>query len=174
MTEDKGKKGPRGVPIHLVEMETKVRQAAKEDKDGEQDISAVMIVSGGVHGEHYNFHFSASDKGVAECSLQCQMSDRQYETQEYKLPQGAFANVLETISVGDLAMASEQEVLIPPDSLIGQLELSDGENTIRTIFMADPGQAETAGYKMPPYLSQTTDAVYDLAAQVMVVEDVRP
>jgi hypothetical protein len=173
MTNDNRKKGPQGAPIHVLELDMKVRQAAK-DPGVEQDIFVRMIVSGGVHGERYDFHFNASSKGVVVCGLQCQMTDRDYASQEYELPREAFAQVLETVSVHELAMASEQEVLFPPDSLVGQLEISDGEHVIRAIFMADPGQAETAGYELPTYLAQTTDAVYELAAQVMGIEDARP
>ncbi len=175
MTNDNNRKtGPSGTPIAVEELETKVHRAAQEP-DAEQDIIVRMIVGGGVEGERYDFHFSASSKGL-EGGLQDQMANRDYKSQEYELPQEAFAQVLETVNVRELAIANEneQEALIPPDSLVGQLEISDGEQMIRAVFMADPGQAETAGYEMPHYLEQTINAVYDLAAKVMDVEDARP
>lgn len=173
MTNDNDRKlSPSGIPVAVEELATKVHRAIQE-LDAEQDVIVRMTVSGGVEGERYDFHFTASSKGV-ESGLQDQFSDRDYGSRDYKAPQEAFDQVLETVNVRELAMAKEQEFLFPPDSLVGQLLISGGDQVIRTVFMADPDQAETAGYEMPPYLEKTIDTVYDLAAKMMDVEDVRP
>lgn len=171
MMDNHGKMGPQGGPVQ--DLDAKVRKAT-EDLKVAQGVSVMLIVSGGIHGEHYEFLFNASGKGVVECGFQCQMRDRDYPVREYDLPKDAFARILETVSVRDMVMAKSQDVPIPPDSLVGQLVISDGEHQIRSVFMADPGQAETAGYELRSNLAQTANMIYELAAQLTGAKDARP
>ena len=54
---------------------------------------------------------------------------------------------------------------IPPCSVVGVLEVFDGRERVRVVFMADPEQAREAGYRMPPAVSRLTKRIYTIAAQ---------
>jgi len=173
MSNEKGKVSPTGLPLTVRELETKLQQVGK-DPEADGPFGVRLSVSGGIEGERYDFQFAASGEGRAQIGLRCQMTERAFEAKQYDLPREELANVLESVQVEEMAYLEAQSVRFPPDSLIGRLELSDGERTIVSFFMADAGQAATAGFEMPSFLEKTTEAIYELAARVLDTKDVRP
>lgn len=170
---DPTKSTPKGAPSIFQNLDEQVQRAAAEPKAG-GNIRIKMLIEGGVHEERYHFHFVASGEGEVECGMRCQLSDRAYDTRATEMSREEFAEILQKIRVPTLVESSQPDVPIPPCSLVGRLEISNGEQTMSAVFMADAGQAETAGYKMPPALAEIVERIYDLAERQLDAKDVRP
>lgn len=168
-----GKAQPAGTVEGYKELEAKLQQL-QADPQAESDVRIEMSVSGGMPAERYEFHFVATSGGEGQCRLRCHLTERDYEAKSLQLSQEEMARMIGNVDAPQLMRSAAPQVQIPPDSLIGRLQISDGEQTAQFIFMADPGQAETAGYEMPPQLAQLTDTIYDMAQQQLGAEDVRP
>jgi hypothetical protein len=173
MASSNHKAAPGGVPASLRQLDAKVRQAAAA-RAALPELRVSMSVTGGVAGERYDFRCDVSGDGRVACQMSCELFQREYKARPAKIPQATVVELLRKINVEEMARASESQPPIPPDSLVGRLEISDGQQTFATVFMADPEQARTAGYEIPPELRQLIDTIYDLAAKQMNAEHVRP
>lgn len=170
---DRRKTTPRGGPPIFQELEEQVQRAATDPGKAEY-VRVKMVVDGGVEEEKYRFRFVASTEGEVECEMTCRLSDRNYETQTEKLSQKRLAKLFGAIDIPALVEARRPDINIPPCSLVGRLEVSNGEQTVTAIFMADAGQANTAGYSMPPALAEAAEVIYDLSAKQLGAKKVRP
>jgi len=173
MTGENSKKTPAGLPPSIQALEAAIVQAAAKP-EAARHLLVKMTISGGLPEDRYEFSFEASGEGTIQCHMGCMPTKRKYKMRKAKMSAKDFANFLKKINVSNIMAASGPPVRIPPDSLVGRLEVSDGQNTVSAIFMADPGQAETAGFPMPPELAEVVDTIYDLAAKQLGAEKVRP
>lgn len=173
MAEDEVKRSPTAVPPAPLELAGKIQQAI-EDAKARVDIHVRLNVEGGQHEERYEFRFDASGAGEIECGLKCKLSGRAYESKITKLTSRDFASLLQTIDTEKLAEASKVTPRIPPDSLVGRLQVTDGNQEVSIIFMADPEQAKTAGYEPPPQVAKVIDKIYKLGAKKLGTDNVRP
>jgi hypothetical protein len=152
MSDEDAKAFPQGPPPEPSELAERFDRAVKEP-EVRREFQIRLNVEGGHAGERYEFRFHASGTGDAEVSLVDNLRERRRET---------------------LLEASRSRPRIPPGSVVGRLEVGDGRQEISVLFMADPGQAESAGYRMPPELAEILQRLYDLGAKHLGEKDVRP
>jgi len=137
-----------------------------------------MTIDGGTHGEEYSFHFEASAGGAVACRFKSELSGRQMEDSVSRIEPVEFDRLLRSLSVSRLKAVRRRRIPpIPPCSLMGQLEVFDGQERVQVIFMADAEQAKQAGFRMPPAVARAVERIYTLAARQLGVkgaEGIRP
>lgn len=164
------KDSPQG-SADAIALEQAIQSAA--EGNGGEPVIIKMTVSGGVDGERFNFDFEGDDRGSIHCSMRCELSGREHPEQMSSVDSDSWQAALRALGTADLA-ARASTTPIPPDSLVGRIEiLADGE-TRTIIFMADEGQAETAGFTAPAGVLEAAEAIYDLAARQLGSPSVRP
>lgn len=171
--DERFKATPAGAPDVPDELAAKIARALEDPKRG-RDIHVRLDVEGGQHDERYEFHFDATAAGEATAGLRSELADKTLRAQTAKLPPRSRTQLLRALDVAELARAARVRPRIPPDSLIGRLEVTDGEQRVTAVFMADPEQARTAGFELPPELAKAVDTIYTLAARQLGEQDVRP
>jgi hypothetical protein len=136
-----------------------------------------LTVSGGVAGERYELVHLVDASGATTSHLRDQMTSRESryvpDLAEEDDP-ARFRSLAEAIDVESLLQTEHPTGGFPPDSLVGILEVSDGEQTETFTFLADDAQAERAGVVRPGPLRQAVDAVYAAAAEAMGEQDLKP
>jgi hypothetical protein len=173
MSTENAKESPDGVPPEHGQLADRLERAI-EEPEIRQDFHLRLDVEGGHAGERYEFRFRASGTGDAEVSLVDNLRGRRDEAKAAKLTQRDISGLLGSLDVSTLLGASRLRPRIPPGSVVGRLDVSDGRQNISILFMADPGQAESAGYRMPPGLAETLERLYELGAKHLGTKDVRP
>jgi len=149
-------------------------QRALADPELAQNVRLRLEVSGGAHGERYDLRFDSTGDGTARIALTDEMTDRRYEARTIKLPPDTVRQLANQIDVSAVVAYAQANVPIPPCSLVGRLEISYGDRTFSTIFMADEEQARTAGYRLPPQTEHVINAIYELAAKQIGADSIRP
>lgn len=173
MADSAAKQSPGDLPNAPEVLADKVAQAVKGGKE-RADLHVRLNVEGGVREERYEFRFDASGGGEVECGLICAMSKRDHAPKASKITAAEFAKLLKSVDIDRLAEAAKAVPRIPPDSLIGRLQVTDGQQEVTIIFMADPEQAKTAGYEPPPEVARLVDSIYKQAAKQLGVRNARP
>jgi hypothetical protein len=173
MSDENAKAFPQGPPPDPGQLAERFERALKEP-EVRREFHVSLNVEGGHAGERYEFRFRASGTGDAEVSLVDNLRGRRDEAKIVQLTQRDISGLLRALDVRTLLQASRMQPRIPPGSVVGRLEVSDGRQEISVLFMADPGQAESAGYRMPPGLAETLERLYDLGAKHLGAKDVRP
>jgi hypothetical protein len=137
-----------------------------------------LTIEGGARGEEYRFHFEAAAGGGVAYGLKSDLTGRQIGDAVSRIEPSQFERLLRTADPGRLKQAQRSRLPpIPPCSLVGRLEVFDGEQRVHVVFMADPEQARQAGHRTPPAVRRTVERIYDLAAAGMRLKsaaDVRP
>ena len=82
--------------------------------------------------------------------------------------------VLTRLDIAQMEALSRSVPPIPPDSTVGILTVSDGRQDATIVFMADEGQAETAGFELPDDLRRAVDKIFEIGARQVDLESVRP
>lgn len=167
------KKTPSGLPPHIREVETTIQQAIKKPELA-RNLRVEMTVSGGMAGEQYYFHYAASGEKAVEVEMRSDLAEKVYQPQTGELPQAEFVEILKKVNLPEMYAFRTQQAPIPPDSLVGRLTITRGEEQVSVIFMADPGQAETAGYELPSDLAELVDTIYTLGSRRLKAKEVRP
>jgi hypothetical protein len=173
MSDEDAKAFPQGPPPEPGELAERFDRAVK-DPELRREVQVRLNVEGGHAGERYEFRFHASGTGDAEVSLVDNLRERRREAKIAQLSQRELSGLLRALDVRTLLEASRSRPRIPPGSVVGRLEVSDGRQEMSVLFMADPGQAESAGYRMPPELAEILQRLYDLGAKHLGEKDVRP
>jgi hypothetical protein len=148
--------------------------AGVSDPASARDLRISLLVEGGAPSERYEFAYEAAGSGEATARMRNELTGREARSRTVELAPGDFAELLSTIDVSQLLRAADKAHPIPPDSVIGILELSDGAQRVSTVFMADAEQARDAGYEIPPAIAKAVERIYDLAAKQLDEKDVRP
>jgi hypothetical protein len=136
-----------------------------------------LSVSGGVHGEAYALEYRMDATGHTTGRLVDEMKGRRHEAPapSKQAPDPArFAALARSIDIESLMRADNLGGGFPPDSVVGRLEVSDGEQTASFVFLADDAQADHAGRRAPDPLRKAAAAVYQAAAAHLGTGDVKP
>jgi hypothetical protein len=173
MSDEYAKASPQGPPPDREQLAERLERAVKEP-EVLRDFYLRLDVEGGHAGERYEFRLRASGTGDAQVSLVDNLRGRRQEATTVHFTQRDVAGLLRALDVRTLLEASRVQARIPPGSVVGRLEINDGRQQISALFMADPGQAESAGYRMPPRLAQLLELLYKLGAKHLRMKDVRP
>jgi hypothetical protein len=164
---------PAAAPVVPEALAAKVALALEAPEQG-RDLRVRLDVEGGLHEERYELRFDASGAGDSSAALRSVLAGKEVAPATGKLPARSRTQLLRALDVPQLARAAAAPPWIPPDSLIGTLEITDGEQRVNVVFMADTEQARTAGFELPPPLQKAVDTIYSLAARQLGERDVRP
>jgi hypothetical protein len=173
---EEGKAAPTGIPAVPAELTESLRLAV-EKPDLAREVQIRMSVEGGHEAERYSFHFNASGAGALSSSMSCRMTGREGRSRAERIEHEDFVGLLRAADLPRLIEVQRPLNRIPPCSLIGRLEITDGKQRVTFLFMADPAQAAAAGFQMPPELARLVEAVYAVSAKYMGaqgLEAVRP
>lgn len=172
MGNQQTKLAPGGIPQVHQELAEKIERAQQEPAAG-QDLSIRMVIDGGEPEEHFRFVFEALGAGEINCGLICALTQREHPAERNQLPPDEFRTLLTAVELPELVKAYRPLKNIPPGSLVGRLEIRDSQQTFVFQFMADSGQAESAGHVPSPALMKLIETIYEIGGR-QLGEDVRP
>jgi hypothetical protein len=173
---DELKTTPGGAPFVADEMAETLRRAV-DNTELAANVRIRLTVEGGHADERYEYRFLATGSGELDCELHCRMTGRDGRVARARLQYDDFTHLLRSVEVPALLSSRRALRRIPPCSLIGRLEITDSVRQISFLFMADAGQAESAGYEVPAPLARVIDDIYSVGAKYMGrqgIESVRP
>jgi hypothetical protein len=142
-----------------------------------RSFSIRLKVGGGVRSQEYSFDFLATGDGHAECRFACGVSGRAGDSKKADAakttssPQGFMALLRKMQTVLRVPLVQPRFL---PDTLIGVLEISDGQGVHRVYFAADPDQAETQGLTPPSELLAAINAIYSMGSKLTGQRSVKP
>lgn len=172
---DQPKTGPAGVPRLPERLAYGLREAAASPAS-RPEAYIRLTVAGGVGGERYDFEFMADAAGNVLSRLRDELRTRDVRAtpEQRRTDLGRFRQLVESIDVAAIVRAGRPTGGFPPDSVVGFLEVSDGEQVESFPFLADQAQAARAQALAPDPLVRAVDAVYSAAAAYLGVDDLRP
>src|SRR5262245_55319332 len=105
------------------------------------------------------YHFEVSPRGGAavRCHFKCRLRDRHQTAEPSALKKGEFSRLLKHIQASEILERASEPPRFLPDTLVGVLEISDGQSSQRTWFAADAPQALVQHRKMRPELGKLVD-----------------
>ena len=164
-------------PVEQPEPSRPLREALEQglqSPDQGRRISVELRVSGGQASRRYAFHFRAGGDQEAQAELRCGLSGRQGEAKDVRLHEGEWTSLLREILDSGVLDLPEEPPRFLPDTVVGLLEISDGESTRWLYFAADEDQASVQGKRPPPPLTSVVETIYRLAGRMMNLPSVRP
>jgi hypothetical protein len=163
---------PQQVPPAVEEARAELQDALRDPRR-RRDVQVRLTISGGLPEERYELHFGAHG-GKVECSMARAEDTDGKPAESRDLSDRELNELFERMDLSQLLKADLPRPRIPPDSLVGRLELSAGKRPITIYFMADPGQAEDAGFDPPPSLAKAIDAIYGICGRVLGIKRLAP
>jgi len=136
-----------------------------------------LRVTGGVRGESYDFEYRIDAEGREAGHLRDELKGRRAEKGMADAPASdpaRFAALVRALDLEALMRSDTPAGGFPPDSIVGRLEVSDGEKTASFLFLADEKQARRAMRAAPAALGSAIDSLFGAAARYLNIEDVRP
>jgi len=163
---------PAGVPSVPAELAKSI-EGAIQHPERFQGIQIRMTIEGGQAEERYAFHFEASSEGLLISRMSCRLTGREARARSRTLSRAEFVDLLRHADIAKLVHVGRPLARVPPCSLLGRIEITDGIQRVSFLFMADPGQAEQAGMEPPPELARLVDRIFEVSAKHMDVADTR-
>jgi hypothetical protein len=136
-----------------------------------------LTASGGVHGETYEFEYLIDASGHTVSQMRDELTGRNCSgAQDADRGQGPdrFQSLAKAIDIESLIRMEQPSGGFPPDSVVGRLEVSDGEQSVSFTFLADVAQAARAQVQPPEPLRRAVDAIYGNAAAYLHDDDLKP
>lgn len=170
MAMDTPQQGPPAVEEARAEL-----QSALYDSSRRRDIRVRLTISGGLPEERYELGFLAQS-GKVNCSLARAEDADGKQAKSKDLSDRELDELFERMNLSQLLKADLPQPRIPPDSLVGRLELSadQDQRPMTVYFMADPGQAADAGFEPPPALARVVDAIYGICGRMLGIKRLAP
>lgn len=170
---DSNKAQPGGIPSGPDSLIAKVGPANEAPSDP-TEIQISLDIEGGSAADRYELHFATTASGEVESGLKDRLRRLDLAPRAGQAEAEEITEVLKNIDIAQMIALRGQLPPIPPDSLVGILRISDGREEVAIPFMADEGQAETAGFELPEELRRAIDRIYEIAARHLDVETVKP
>jgi hypothetical protein len=167
------KAGPEGGPAGVPELAERFREGGTQPAD-DRELRVRLEVSGGTAGERYRFEFTALESGEVAASLHDELRGIDERTKAAEPLREQVQQLFRAVDVPRLAEASRGRQPIPPCSVVGRLTVSDGRQDVTVVYMADPGQAEDAGFRPHPAVEAVVGEVHALAARQLGLKTVAP
>lgn len=173
-------KEPQSIPAQAPPAASGVAEglrAAAADPAARRGAFVRLHVFGGVHGEAYELDYRIDADGRESGQMKDDLKGRSDQTSAAKskvVAPARFAAMLRAIDVDSLMRADPPRTGFPPDSVVGRLEISDGERTESFLFLANETQAVDARMATPSALSKAADVLFDAAADHFGTKEVRP
>lgn len=170
---ERAKASPGGTPPDPMSLAVKLGAASVEPRQP-TELRVSLDVEGGSSHDRYEFHFDGTGAGDVQLAVTDRLRGVEIAQRVGQVESRDMTAVLRDIDIDQLADVSRRPVPIPPDSTVGILRVSDGEQEVSIVFMADEGQAETAGFELPAELRQAIDSIYEISAKQLEQKSVRP
>jgi hypothetical protein len=142
--------------------------------EGIDDLAIDFRVAGGAPGQRYKLVLTTAGQRLERCSVECALSGRRTASDDKEAGEQIVSALAERLLASELLSIREPTPKFLPDTLIGIITLSVGGLERRFYFAADPDQASVQGLTTPRALLAAADTLYDTAAQVLGMENVRP
>jgi hypothetical protein len=171
---------PKSIPIHVPHTPGRIVEGIYEaiaDPKTHPQAYIRLTVSGGIRGEAYDFEYRIDAKGQSNVRLRDELKN--FQTQviqadtEFIDPK-CFATLVSALDIANLIRCETQSGGFPPDSVVGRLEISDGDQKATFLFLANEEQAKQARLLAPDPLRKAVDTIYRTAATHLRMENVRP
>ncbi len=169
---DNAKATPGGTPPDPMPLAAKVGAARVAPKEPSR-LRVTLDVEGGSVDDRYEFHFEGTGAGDIQVGVKDLLRQLEIPTRVGHVEAGEMTEVLTSIDIGQVIAVSRGLPPIPPDSTVGILRISDGEQEVSVPFMADDGQAETAGFELPEDLRRAVNTIYEIGAKQLEMKSVR-
>lgn len=170
---DNTKAIPGGIPQDPTPLAVKVGAARVAPKDP-TDLRVTLDIEGGSADDRYEFHFKGSGTGDTQVEVKDRLRQLEILPRVGAVSVDDMTEVFTSLDVGQMMALSRSMPPIPPDSTVGILTVSDGRQEATIVFMADEGQAETAGFELPGDLRRVVDKIFEIGAKKVDLESVRP
>lgn len=119
------------------------------DPKARSRLSLALSISGGLPGQFEPFSLRVDGAGSVSFAWAADAGTAEQSAQNAeRVDQDVVRQLLGTVGPDDIAAAVERRVPIPPDSLVGVLEIEAGGPAEQVVFMADEEQAKTAGFEL--------------------------
>jgi len=164
---------PGGIPSGPESLATKVGPANETPSDP-TEIQITLDIEGGSAAERYELHLAITGSGDVQSGLKDHLRQLDLAPRVGQAEAQEISDVLKNIDVAQMIAFRSELPPIPPDSVVGILHISDGREEVAIPFMADEGQAETAGFELPEELRRAIDGIYEIAARQLDIETVKP
>lgn len=169
---------PKTTPLATPPLPERVAEGLRKAIDDPKRYPKAYIrlsAAGGVHGERYEFDYRIEASGRATSRLHDELKGRsiaeRVATGKAASP-ARFAALAKAIDVAALLRSAPPSGGFPPDSVVGRLEISDGEQTAAFLFPA--GDDAAAGVRAADPLRRAADAVFKAAAGDLGTDDPKP
>jgi hypothetical protein len=171
---------PRSIPIGTPRLPGRIVEGLRRvvaDPKRYPNAYVRLSASGGVHGEAYDFEYRIDAAGRASGHLRDELKGvtlpdaARGAKKAAKADPARFVALVRSIDIEALMRSDAPGGGFVPDSVVGRLEISDGEQTATFLFPADDEQARRA--KVADPLRQAADALFGAAAAHLGAE-VRP
>lgn len=172
MDERDEKRAPGGLPTESPLSAERVRQVL-DDPKARQQVRFRLTVSGGMPSDSTPFSLDLDGRGaIAVARAEAAGGKPREETG--RIEEEAVVRLLREVDGAAFAAAAAPRVRIPPDSLVGRLEISLGGEVQQILFMADEEQARTAGFHVPPQIERLIDDLYRMGGTVAGTASLKP
>lgn len=125
-----------------------------------------LSAHGGVRGEAYDFEYVIDALGHTTSRLTDELSGEQHVSRDDPSrpgDPGRFALLAEAVDLVSLMQVEQQTGGFVPDSVVGRLEVSDGEQSVSFLFPAGDSLAARAQADIPDRLRHAVEVVYQAA-----------
>jgi len=170
----------KSIPINAPQVPGRVVdgfKAAIADPKQKPNAFIRLTASGGVHGESYEFEFRIDAAGRIDTHLVDELKQRRYALPANAMKVAApsrFVDIARALDIDALVKVQGPSVGFPPDTVVGRLEINDGEQSTSLIFLADDQQASRTRYSVPGPLRKAVDLLYREAATQLGTDDLKP
>ncbi len=124
--------------------------------------------------QSYYFDFRVSGRGPVTCEMRCALTGREANARVENVEAAEFSALLKKLLNSRVLELVPEPPRFLPDTVVGCLEISDGETTFRAYFAADPGQVNPQTKAPPPELLRAVDAVYAAASRLTGKRALKP
>jgi hypothetical protein len=144
-----------------------------KDSDVARRLSVELRVSGGMPEKAYHFHLRVAG-GRVESQIRDAATGRRAENKGATMAAAEWSALLRAIRTSRVLDVPEEPPRFLPDTLVGHLEITDGESTHVLYFAADEDQARAQNKVPPAQVRRAVNAIYRLASQLLNVPSAKP
>jgi hypothetical protein len=149
-----------------------VDRAAVGDVD--EGLTFDLHVAGGLPAQAYRLEHRIGGDLRARTSLVDERAGRRHEARGTDVGRDDVAEVARRILASGLLDAPADPPTFLPDTVVGVIEISDGERTYRAYFAADADQASVQEVPPRPAVLEAANALYASAAGLIGEDTVGP
>jgi len=133
-----------------------------------------LRISGGLPAQAYNYGFHASGAGDIRASVDDALAAQKRAAADARLAPEEMQELLAVVRNSGVLDMRQDGPRFLPDTVVGRLEISDGETAQVIYFAADDAQAEAQGQPIPPALRAVLDSIYRLGGRVLDLPSIKP